>query len=53
MRQLIARHCPKAGLLRHGRPPVVGVVILGTGQAGFEGYAVRGKMIRTGKELMN
>ena len=52
MRDLVLRHCPKAKLIRLEGPPVVGAVILGMEQVGFDGYAVREKMIRTAKEIM-
>ena len=40
--------CPLAG----EGPPVVGAVILGMEQAGFDGYAVRDAMVRSAKEMM-
>lgn len=52
MRQLVLEHCPRAKLIRLEGPPVVGAVILGMEQAGFDGYAVRDRMIRTAKELV-
>jgi N-acetylglucosamine kinase-like BadF-type ATPase len=52
MRELILRHCPKAKLIRLDGPPVVGAVILGMEQTGFDGYAIRGNMIRTARELV-
>ena len=52
MRELVLRHCPKAKLIRLDGPPVVGAVILGMEQVGFDGYAVRENMIRTAKELV-
>jgi N-acetylglucosamine kinase-like BadF-type ATPase len=51
MKQIVLQHCPKAKLIRLDGPPVVGAVILGMEQAGFDGYAVRGEMIRTAKEI--
>jgi len=52
MRALVLRHCPKAKLIRLDGPPVVGAVILGMEQTGFDGYAIRQNIIRTGKELV-
>jgi N-acetylglucosamine kinase-like BadF-type ATPase len=52
MRELILKHCPEARLIRLDGPPVVGAVILGMEQAGFDGYAIRENMIRTAKELV-
>ena len=53
MREIILRHCPRAKLIRLDGPPVVGPVILGMEQAGFNGYAIREKIVRTAKELVN
>jgi N-acetylglucosamine kinase-like BadF-type ATPase len=52
MRQLVLKHCPRAKLIRLDGPPVVGAVILGMEQAGFDGYAVRDNMVRTAKEIV-
>lgn len=52
MRELILQHCPGAKLIRLDGPPVVGPVILGMEQAGFDGYAVRDCIVRTAKELV-
>jgi N-acetylglucosamine kinase-like BadF-type ATPase len=52
MHDLVLKHCPRAKLIRLDGPPVVGAVILGMEQAGFNGYAVRDEMIRTAKELI-
>lgn len=52
MRELVLRHCPGAKLIRLDGPPVVGPVILGMEQAGFDGYAVRDEIVRTAKELV-
>lgn len=52
MEYIVRKHCPKAKLLRLDGPPVVGAVILGMEQAGFDGYAVRETIIRTAKELV-
>src|SRR5215216_5283107 len=52
MRDLILQYCPRAKLIRLDGPPVVGPVILGMGQAGYDGYVVREKIIRTAKELV-
>lgn len=50
MRDLILQHCPRAKLFRLEGPPVVGAVILGMEQVGFDGYAIRGKIIHTARE---
>lgn len=52
MRELILTHCPKARPIRLKGPPVVGAVILGMEQAGFDGYAIRENIVRTAKELV-
>ena len=52
MEKIVLEHCPKAKLVRLDCPPVVGAVILGMEQAGFDGYAVRNEMIRTAKEII-
>jgi N-acetylglucosamine kinase-like BadF-type ATPase len=52
MRELVLQHCPRAKLIRLDGPPVVGAVILGMEQTGFDGYAIRANIIRTAKELV-
>lgn len=52
MREVVIQHCPKAKLIRLDGPPVVGAVILGMEQAGFDGYVVRDEMIRSAKEVV-
>lgn len=52
MKELVLQHCPKARLIRLDGPPVVGAVILGMEQAGFDGYVVRDMMVRTAKEVV-
>jgi N-acetylglucosamine kinase-like BadF-type ATPase len=52
MKELVLQHCPKAKLIRLDGPPVVGAVILGMEQAGFDGYPVRDNIVRTAKELV-
>jgi N-acetylglucosamine kinase-like BadF-type ATPase len=52
MRDVVLKHCPRAKLIRLDGPPVVGAVILGMEQAGFDGYAVRDEIIRTAKEIV-
>jgi N-acetylglucosamine kinase-like BadF-type ATPase len=52
VRELVLRHCPKAKLIRLDGPPVVGAVVLGMEQAGFDGYSIRANIIRTAKELV-
>ncbi len=53
MRDLVLKHCPGAKLIRLDGPPVVGAVILGMEQAGFDGYAIRDSIVRTAKEIVN
>ncbi len=53
MRSIVLKHCPRAKLIRLDGPPVVGAVILGMEQAGFDGYAVRSVIIHTAKGLVN
>ena len=52
MRRVILENCPRAKIIHLDCPPVVGAVLLGMEQAGFDGYAVREKMIGTAKELV-
>jgi N-acetylglucosamine kinase-like BadF-type ATPase len=52
MHRLVLNHCPNARLIRLDGPPVVGAVILGMEQTGFDGYAIRQNIIRTAKELV-
>ena len=52
MRELVLRHCPRAKLIRLEGPPVVGAVILGMEQTGFDGYEIRSNIIRTAKEFV-
>lgn len=52
MREVVLRNCPKARLLRLDGPPVVGAILLGMEQAGFDGYSVRGSLVETAKELI-
>jgi N-acetylglucosamine kinase-like BadF-type ATPase len=52
MKEVVLKHCPQAKLIRLVGPPVVGAVILGMEQVGFNGYAVRDEMIRTAKEIV-
>jgi len=53
MKELVLNHCPRAKLIRLDGPPVVGAVILGMEQAGFDGYAVRDEMVKTAKKLIS
>jgi N-acetylglucosamine kinase-like BadF-type ATPase len=53
MYEIVLKHCPNAKLIRLDGPPVVGAVILGMEQAGFDGYAVRETMIKTAKEILD
>jgi N-acetylglucosamine kinase-like BadF-type ATPase len=52
MRKRVLAHCPNAKLIRLDGPPVVGPVILGMEQAGFDGYTVREKIVRSAKKLV-
>nr|MDQ3006397.1 hypothetical protein [Chloroflexota bacterium] len=52
MRSIVLKHCRRAKLIRLDGPPAVGAVILGMEQAGFHGYAIRDKMVRTAKEII-
>jgi N-acetylglucosamine kinase-like BadF-type ATPase len=52
MRRRVLEHCPRARLVRLDGPPVVGPVILGMEQAGFNGYAVREKIVQSAKEIV-
>jgi N-acetylglucosamine kinase-like BadF-type ATPase len=52
MRELVVKYCPKAKMIRLDGPPVVGAVILGMEQTGFDGYAIRENIIRTAKALV-
>jgi N-acetylglucosamine kinase-like BadF-type ATPase len=52
MRELILKYCPGAKLIRLDGPPVVGPVILGMEQAGFDGYAVRERIVQSAKALV-
>ena len=53
MAEIVLRHCPRARLIGLDGPPVVGAVMLGMEQAGFDGYIVRDVMVRTAKEIGN
>jgi N-acetylglucosamine kinase-like BadF-type ATPase len=53
MREVVLKHCPRAKLMRLDGPPVVGAVILGMEQAGFDGYSVRDVMVRSAKNIIN
>ena len=53
MCKLILSHCPRAKLIRLDGPPVVGPVILGMEQAGFDGYAIREKIVSSAKEIVS
>lgn len=52
MRNVVLTHCPHAKLTRLDCPPVVGAVILGMEQAGFDGYAVREELVRSAREVV-
>lgn len=53
MHKIVLKGCPRAKLMRLDGPPVVGAVILGMEQAGFDGYSVRDVMVRTAKIILN
>jgi len=52
MREVVARHCPRARLIRLDGPPVVGAVMLGMEQGRHGGYAVRAETVRTAKAMI-
>jgi N-acetylglucosamine kinase-like BadF-type ATPase len=52
MRQIVLTHCPRARLLRLRGLPVVGAVILGMEQVGFDGNAVRETMIASAERIL-
>ena len=51
MAETVLKHCPHAKLIRLVGPPVIGAVMLGMEQAGFDGYIVRDVMVRTAKGI--
>lgn len=53
MKKIVLEHCSKAKMIRLECPPVMGAVILGMEQAGFDGYAVRDEMTRTAKKVIS
>ncbi len=53
MYEVVLTHCHRAKLIRLDGPPVVGAVILGMDQFGFDGYAVRDNIVRTAKEIVH
>jgi N-acetylglucosamine kinase-like BadF-type ATPase len=52
MREVVVQHAPRAILKRLDGPPVVGAVLLGMETAGFDGYAVRERMVREAAALL-
>ena len=52
MEEVVLQHCPRARLIRLDGPPVVGAVVLGMEQASFDGYAIRDRMARTAKGVV-
>jgi N-acetylglucosamine kinase-like BadF-type ATPase len=52
MRAVILQHCPQAKISRLDGPPVVGAILLGMEQTGFEGYAVREILIESAKRFV-
>ena len=53
MSDVVLKHCPGAKLIRLDGPPVVGAVLLGMEQVGFDGYTIRDNMVRTAKEIVS
>jgi len=53
MQQTVLAHCPHARLIRLRGLPVLGAVILGMEQAGFDGYAVREMMITSAERIFS
>lgn len=51
MREVALRHCPGARITRLEGPPVVGAVLLGMEQAGFDGYAVREALMESARRI--
>jgi N-acetylglucosamine kinase-like BadF-type ATPase len=51
MREVVLRHAPRAVLKRLDGPPVVGPLLLGMEAAGFDGYPVRGRLVREAAAL--
>ena len=52
MKDIVLKHCPKAKMIRLDGPPVVGAVMFGMEQAGFDGYAVCDAAVKTAKEIV-
>lgn len=52
MKEIVSKHVPRAKIIRLACHPVVGAAILGMEQVGFDGYAIRAKMIQTAKEIV-
>jgi N-acetylglucosamine kinase-like BadF-type ATPase len=52
MHDLLLVHCPKAKLIRLDGPPAIGAVVLAMEHAGFDGYSIRGEIVRTAKEIL-
>jgi hypothetical protein len=52
MQEIVLQQCPQAKFIRLDCLPVVGAVILAMENAGFNGYVVRDKIIRTLKNIM-
>lgn len=52
LREVVLEHCPRARLMRLNCQPVVGAVILGMEQVGFDGYAIRDEMRKTASEIV-
>jgi hypothetical protein len=50
MKDIVLKHCPNALLKRLDGSPVVGAVMVRMDAAGFDGYAVRDRMLRTAEE---
>jgi N-acetylglucosamine kinase-like BadF-type ATPase len=52
MCEIVLRHAPKAKLIRLDAPPVVGAILLGMELAGFDGYTVRARLLRSANEIV-
>lgn len=52
MKEIVLANCPRARLFRLQSIPVVGAVILGMEQVGFDGYAVRAQIVESANVLV-
>jgi N-acetylglucosamine kinase-like BadF-type ATPase len=53
MKDIVLAHCPNAKMIQLNCPPVVGAVLLGMEQSGFDGYTVRAEMVNTAKAVIS